>query len=209
MESLYLFLGIVAAAIGAIPLGAVNIAVINTTLNEGIKNTPKLITAAGIAEILLALISLYFSMLLLPFFHNNSWIQYFIIILFLCAGVFFLLKKTKKNNTLHHENPKLQFKMLTGFSLGILNPPVIIYWMLAISYLNEQTITLNHNLPLFNLMLFITGVFIGKVTTLFAFAKVSSRLKKNTNSFSEKTPKIIGFALLIVAIVQGLKIAIA
>ncbi len=206
MESLYLFLGIIAAAIGAIPLGAVNIAVINTTINEGIKKTPKLITAAGFAEILLALISLYFSMLLLPFFQNNSWIQYVIIALFLVAGTFFLKKKPQKEK--EPKCSKLQFKMLTGFSLGVLNPPVIIYWMLAIAYLNEQSIELNPKLPLLNLSLFAIGVFIGKISTLFVFAKASLKLKQKTNYISENTPKLIGFALLIVAMLQGIKIAI-
>lgn len=207
MESLYLIFGLAAAMIGAIPLGTVNIAVINTTLKEGIHKTPKLITAAGIAEVLLAISALYFSMALSAFFQKNIWIHYVLAIIFILAAIFFLTRKRKLTLVSDLEENSKNLKTITGFSLGILNPPVIIYWILAIGFLNEQSsLSLNSHLSYIPLFLFAIGVFIGKTTTLFLFAKASNRLQQKMETLKESMPKIMGYALLIIAVLQIIKL---
>ncbi len=66
---------------------------------------------------------------------------------------------------------------MLGFILGLVNPTVLIYWILVISYLNKKMIYLNMTTRYFLLMLFLIGVFLGKVITLYGYGKFSNVLK--------------------------------
>ena len=54
MIVIYFLIGILASIIGALPLGASNIAVINTTIKQNAKQAFKIAITAGIAEVVLS-----------------------------------------------------------------------------------------------------------------------------------------------------------
>ncbi len=206
MTLLYLLLGTLIAVIGAIPLGAVNLAVINTSIRENIKSASYIALAAGVGEVILALFALHCSMELSDFFQMNQWIQIIFIVAFFLIGLYFLFLANKTNLTLKQRKTKLlNSKFITGFSLALLNPPVIIYWILAISLTNKYVFELTVQNPISSLFLFFFGIYLGKIGTLYFYSRWGNKMAKSKEDSKTKLHRIIGIALLIISIFQGIK----
>lgn len=209
MITFYLILGILIATIGALPLGAVNIAVINTTIKEDTQKAFRIALAAGIGEVLLAFFALHCSMELTGFFENNQWIQIITIIAFLIAGFYFLLHKKSSNH--QRKSKRIPFgtsKFLTGFSLAFLNPPVVLYWIIAISLINKHFFELSLQTSLAALSLFFVGIYMGKISTLYLYSKWGNRMANKPGDSKTKLFRIIGIALICISLVQGIKLLI-
>ncbi len=206
---LYFFAGIFISIIGALPLGAVNIAVINTSIKENIIKASYIIFAAGIGEMLLVFFALNFSMELSAFFKDNQWIQITFSILFFGLGIYFLLFKNKNQthqNTVKTRLPKS--KLITGFLLAILNPPVILYWILSISIINKYAFELTPKTPLFSVLLFFIGVYLGKIGTLYFYSRWGNKVGKQKEISKTKISRVIGIALVVISIFQGIKFVV-
>jgi len=199
---LYFFIGILVTFIGAIPLGTVNISVINTTLRQDAKNAMKIALAAGVAEIILSFYALHCSMVVSSFIDMNTWIQIVIAILLLVVGGFLFFKKKKTQQT---KNRIKTSNYITGLFLGLLNPPVLVYWVFIISYLNKNDIALTMNTSLMILFIFFAGVYLGKIITLYGYSKLSVLIKNKVQNIAQTINKVIGVLLVVIGIVQGIK----
>nr|WP_321225442.1 LysE family transporter [uncultured Psychroserpens sp.] len=206
MIILYLVVGVLASFIGALPLGASNIAVINTTINHNAKQAYKIAFAAGIAEVILSYYALHCNMVVRDFFERNMWIQIMVIIVLMAVGSFFFFKKQKekrsKNSRLFSSN------YATGFLLGILNPPVLIYWVVAFGIINNNNLMLSLNSPLMALFLFFTGVYLGKLSTLYLYSKFSMSLKSKIDNVGLVIHKITGVLLVVIGLAQAVKLSL-
>ncbi len=206
MIILYLFLGILIATIGALPLGAVNLAVINTSIKENINRALSIALAAGVGELVLAFFALHCSMELSVFFQENQWIQISFIVVFFAVGVYFMWLINKIKPIPKQRKIKLaNSKFLTGFSLAVLNPPVIVYWILAISLTDKYIFKLTSQNPLSSLLLFFLGIYLGKIGTLYFYGKWGNRMANKKEDSKTKLHKIIGIALITLSIFQSIK----
>ncbi len=209
MILLYLLFGALIATLGAIPLGAVNLAVINTSIRENIKSTVYIILAAGIGEIVLAFLALHCSMELSSFFHENQWIQISFIAGFLLIGIYFMYSANKPGPTKKQSPLKLpNSKVLTGFSLAVLNPPVVIYWIIAISLTNKHVFKLTIENSTSTLLLFFLGIYLGKIGTLYFYGKWGNKIAQKQGDSKTKLHRIIGIALITISIFQSIKFII-
>ncbi len=205
----YFFLGILTAILGAIPLGAVNIAVITTAVKENNKEASRITLSAGIGEVLLAFFALHFGLELSTFFQENIWIQVIFIMLFFTIGLYFLILNKPRKIRSKYDAPKvLHSKFLTGFSLALLNPPVIIYWILAVSLINKYAFELTSQNSLTTLLFFFSGIYLGKTGTLYFYGKWGNKMAQRQKNSQGKIFKTIGIALLIIAILQSIKLII-
>ena len=199
----YLFLGLITAVLGALPLGTTNVAVINTTIKENIHNALKIMYPAAIAEVILVLLAMYYNTKIIGFIDGNIWVQYSIAVVLLLAGAILFFRR--KDAVINNNKPEIP-KQLLGFILGMVNPAVLIYWILAISFLNKKIIHLDLSIEYTLLILFLVGVFFGKVVTLYGFGKFSHLLKLKMNYVSAKVNQIIGVLLAVVSIIQFVKL---
>ena len=206
MILIYFIIGILAALLGALPLGASNIAVINTTIKQNAKQAFKIAIAAGIAEVILSYYALHCNMVVRDFFEMNLWIQILIVIVLIAVGVFLFFKKNKEKTT--KKNKLTKSKYATGFFLGILNPPVLIYWVVAFGIINSNDIMLSLQSSLSVLFLFFFGVYVGKVLTLFLYSKFSLAIKNKAQNISLVINKVTGVLLVVIGIVQAVKLAV-
>ncbi len=194
------FIGCIATIIGAAPPGASNLAVIKTTLQENIQESLKISYGAGIGEVLLALTAFSFGMMVQDFITMNLWIQVAGFVILGVVGIYLIRKKkTEKNPS------KIGSKYVTGFLLSLINPPVLVYWILVFSFVQ---VTLNFHLDMNNvlLILFIAGVFTGKVLTLYAYSKLGTHLATKKDNFKSNINVLIGSVLLGLSIIQGLRL---
>ncbi len=206
MIVMYLLIGILTTILGALPLGASNIAVINTTLRQNAKKAFKIAITAGMAEVMLSYYALHYNITVRNFFNDHSWVQLLMALLLLAVGVYLFLKKQS-------EKPKkkkiIQSKYITGFFLGIVNPPVLIYWVIAFGFLNKNDIMLSLQSSLSVLFLFFSGVYIGKLLTLYSYSRFSLLIKSRIQNISNIINKITGVLLIIIAFVQAMKLYVA
>ena len=191
------------AILGALPLGTTNVAVINTTIKENIQSALKIVYPAAIAEVILVLVALYYNTKILKFIDHNIWVQYSIAVILLVVGAFLFFRK--KDSRVIKKTLKIS-KQLLGFILGMVNPPVLIYWIIAISFLKKKMIYLDLSSEFTLLILFLVGVFFGKVVTLYGFGKFSHQLKLKIKHLTTKVNQIIGLILAVVSIVQFVKL---
>ncbi len=209
---IYFFSGIITAIVGALPLGTTNVAVINTTIKENIQNALKIIYPAAIAEIILVLIAINFNMQIENFIDMNLWLQYTIVVALLVVGLILVIGRKE---CIKDENgeciiiKKRRFrisKQVLGFLLGLINPTVLIYWILVVSFLNKKMIYLNMNTGYSLLLLFLVGVFFGKVMTLYGYGKFSHMLKIRMQNITTSINRIIGGLLVCISIFQFTKL---
>ena len=198
---LYFAIGILVTFVGALPLGTVNISVINTTLRADARNAMKIAVAAGIAEIIISFYALHCSVMVSSFIEMNQWIQITIAILLFIIGGFLFFKKQK-------ETREKKFKMskyVTGLFLGLLNPPVLAYWLFMISYLNQNNFHLNMNSSIAILFVFFSGVYLGKLLTLYGYSRFSILLKNKVQNIASMINRVIGVLLFVIGCVQLMK----
>ncbi|NAS29356.1 LysE family transporter [Flavobacteriaceae bacterium R38] len=202
---IYFFIGIIATFFGAIPLGTVNISVINTTIKQNMSTAMKIAFAAGFAEIILSFYALHCSMAVTGFITQNDWLQITLAFLVLGIGAFMLLKKQKEASS---ETKKKLFdsKYLNGFVLGLINPPVLLYWIFVIEFLNRNNYSLTMEASLSLVFLFFLGVYLGKVLTLYLYSKSSMFIKKKFANISKIVNKVTGGLLVVIAIVQFIRL---
>ncbi len=204
MILIYFMVGIFAAFVGALPLGASNIAVINTTLKQNAKQAFKIAITAGIAEVILSYYALHCNMVVSDFFNNNEWVQIVIAGVLLGVGAFLLFKKQTERSS---KRKKLtQSKYVTGFFLGILNPPVLIYWVIAFSIMNSNDIMLSLQSSVTVLFLFFSGVYLGKLLTLYFYSRFSLLIKSKVQNITLVVNKITGALLVVIGVFQVIKL---
>lgn len=211
---IYFFVGSLTAIIGALPLGTTNVAVINTTIKEDIKQALKIIYPAALAELLLIVIAINFNMQIENFVAMNIWLQYTIAIIMLVVGIilFFGRKECIKDENEECIIIKKRYnisKQTLGFILGFFNPTVLVYWILVISFLNKKMIYLTTNVDYTLLLLFLIGAFIGKISTLYVYGKFSHLLKIRVKNLTQKINRVIGVLLILVSFFQIAKVLYA
>lgn len=206
MIILYFFIGILASVIGALPFGASNIAVINTTIKQNAKQAFKIAIAAGISEVILSYYALHCNMVVRDFFDRNMWIQILIVVLLMAIGSFLLFKK--KKTSVSKKKRLISSKYVTGFLLGILNPPVLIYWIVVFGIINNNNLMLSLSSPLIVLFLFFVGVYLGKLAILYLYSRFSVSIKHRAQNITGVINKITGVLLIITGIAQAIKLSI-
>jgi len=205
MIILYFLIGVLASIIGALPLGASNIAVINTTIKQNAKQAFKIAVTAGIAEVVLSYYALHCNIIVREFFDRNMWIQVLIVVILMAAGSFLLFKKNKEKKA--KKNKLNSSKYATGFLLGILNPPVLIYWIVAFGIINNNNLMLSLGSPFQVLFLFFAGVYIGKLITLYSYSRFSISIKNRVQNITLVINKVTGILLIIISVAQAIKLS--
>ncbi|NOY46725.1 MAG: LysE family transporter, partial [Chlorobi bacterium] len=131
-------------------------------------------------------------------------IQVTVVILLLAIGAFLFFKKQTQKKP---KNRKLmQSKYITGFFLGILNPPVLIYWIVAIGMINDNNLMLSLHSSLSVLFLFFFGIYLGKILTLYLYSRFSLLLKHRVQNISLILNKVTGVLLIFIGLIQAVKL---
>jgi threonine/homoserine/homoserine lactone efflux protein len=206
MTLLYFFIGFVAAVMAASPPGAANIVVMNTTINGTAKKAMYVVLGAGIGEVVLSLIALHCTLNFTDYFKENPWVQITIFVLFMLIGVFFLLRNTFNIRSINTLEKKIKApKFITGLLLAFINPPVLIFWVLAFTIIHKYVLKVSDMSPLLTLLLFFSGVYVGKILTLYFYGKWGVKLEKNKDGNNSRKDIFVGVALVLVGAIQGFR----
>jgi threonine/homoserine/homoserine lactone efflux protein len=97
-------------------------------------------------------------------------------------------------------------KQLLGFILGLVNPTVLIYWILILSFLNKKMIYLNTTSSIILITLFLIGAFLGKISTLYGYGRFSNVLKVRIKNITNSINVVIGVLLICISLFQFSKL---
>ncbi|MBR9999144.1 MAG: hypothetical protein KFF73_09240 [Cyclobacteriaceae bacterium] len=131
---IYLFAGIILSIIGALPFGLVNLSVLQVANNNGTRSALKIAHGAAIVEVLFALTAIYAGNVINGFIQQNTFVNYLSVLAMGIGGLIFLVKK--KNNKIPGMHRSAGF--LHGAFLNILSFQVLLYWLIAISFLSAK-----------------------------------------------------------------------
>ena len=198
---LHLMLGLVAGLLVTIPLGPVNLLVINTAVSKSLRPAMVLASAASIMELLKPLLAIYFSWLITRHIESNIYIQLAVLLAFILIGIYFMIKKNTHQDT--DQKRKEMPEFLKGAMISFLNIPALPFWILVIAYC-ESTIGFDFSIPMVGM--FLAGVFSGRYGTLYMYAKLSQYISERSSLITLWLDRIIAFLFFILALVQLFRI---
>jgi L-lysine exporter family protein LysE/ArgO len=194
-------LGFIASIIGALPFGLVNLSVVDSTLNKSERAAFLISAGATIIEIVFVLLAIFLGSRLADYMEDNLWIEFFILMVLLTAGISFLLRKrsgSKKKTIVLHD-------FLKGMLLNILSVQVLLYWFVAIAYLQTS------NRIVFTsecIIAFTVAVGLGKMLTLLFYRLMAKKIKSKSGAIARRINVIIGTIMVGLAVFQLVKIMV-
>ena len=199
--TLYFILGFLGSFLGTLPLGPINLSVVNTTLRDSFRSAMLLALAASIVELIYSFISLHCNMWLTDKIMSTPNLPFYIGGLFVLLGIVMFFRKVKPQ--VPQEEKKNPNSFLKGLAIAAFNPQAIPFWIFVISFYQ-----MNHWIELevpekFRIMLwFVVGAAFGKMASLALFGVVSTRIEKHLQRISGYMNKIIGSVLFVIGVAQ-------
>lgn len=164
MIFLTFFLGLIANFIGYIPPGNINLTLVQITINRGMRQALRFITAFSSVELFFTFFIMQAAKWLSTQPHVGTIIDWVMIVLFSTLGTITWLNRSKPPKAKYSDRESIRY----GILLGFINPMQIPFWMIAGTYL------LAHEwiLPgLGALVVFSAGSACGSFLCLYAYAR--------------------------------------
>lgn len=199
-SAIYLLIAIAATIIGAVPLGLVNLSVVDAALKNDSRSAMQIAHGASVVEIIFALVALLAGAKLSPLFDGNPVVRYFVFTVLVISGLFFWFKK---NRVKSNPNSRKSAGFVKGILLNLVSIQVLLFWLLVATVLSaKQFIPSTFSEMLF----FIAGVWLTKMAVLKAYAFLAKKVVSRAQKISANINQIIAIVLMAVAIVQFIKI---
>jgi threonine/homoserine/homoserine lactone efflux protein len=198
---LHLFLGLVTGILVTLPLGPVNLLVVDTTVSKNLRAAMVLASAASIMELLKPILAIYFSWLIIRHIESNIYIQLTVVLAFILIGLYFLLKKNipQKAENKRREMPDF----MKGVLISFLNIPALPFWIFVIAYCES---TVGFDFSISTVSLFLAGVFIARYGTLWMYARLSQIVYERSSLIALWLDRIIAIIFFILALIQAFRI---
>lgn len=195
----------IASFIGSLQLGPVNLFVIDATLNTNKKSAYWVAFGGVIPEFIYCALAVYLG----NYFLINPTIflvfKILLILILTILGIIFLFKKNKKfeiefqQKEITMSNTKSFFK---GFTLAILNPQLLPFWMFVMVYFNSITfLELKSD---FDKLAYILGAGLGALFLLISIILTVNKLKSKFLNFlnNKYYYKVIALLFFLIALQQ-------
>ncbi len=189
MIFLTLFIGLVANFIGYIPPGNINLALVQITINRGMKQALQFIIAFSCVEFFFTYFIMNADGWLSQQLNLNTIIDWIMIVLFSVMGaIAWIHRKKAPESRQYSERDSIKY----GILLGFLNPVQIPFWMITGTYLITHQWIETGKLALF---VFSIGSALGAFLCLYIYAKGAAYIQSKL-ALSNKTINT-GIALLL------------
>ncbi|MCK5463154.1 MAG: hypothetical protein KAI95_09065 [Bacteroidales bacterium] len=200
---LHLLLGLIAGILVTIPLGPVNLLIVNTTISKNLKAAMIIASAASVMELLKPILAIYFSWLIIRHIESNMYIQLTVVLAFVLIGLYFLLKK---NTSLEAENNRREMpEFMKGILISFLNIPALPFWIFVIAYCES---TVGFDFSISTVGLFLTGVFLARYGMLWMYARLSQYVCERSSLIALWLDRIMAILFFVLALVQVFRILV-
>ena len=198
-----LLAGLVAAFLSSLPMGPVNLAVINASINTGRKAAGLIAAGGAFAELVYTFLGVGGSELVVEHEGLVTGLKIASIPVLLALGIYNLYKRIPPEVETCEETRarKTRGAFWLGMSLNFLNPALLPWWMLVSTHLRARNLLQTDT---WSLVAFATGVAVGTFLLLFAVGVYGARhreiLKWETRV---KINRAIGVLFLLFAVWVG------
>lgn len=194
--------GLLFSFLGALPLGVINLTVVDLSINKSFKSAGILAFSASLIQVLQAYFAILFSEFLFQSPEIQKAIELFVIPLFFILALIYWFRKSiqrNKNAKILKINP-----FIKGLLLGILNPLGILFWLFYVSYLNSLScFDLSSSSKIF---VFNSAIFLGNFLALLFYALLGFYVFKNIEKLRLWMNKIIATVFFILGFYQLLRL---
>ncbi len=198
----HFLIGMVVSFIGSIPLGSVNLSVLQTTLDRGIKAGLIFALGATIVELAYSYIAIKFSAYLLANRDVELYIQLVAIPAFVTLSLYSFNKKSRPA-----DKPKVagnkKSNFFKGVLIGLVNPLQIPFWVAYGTYMLSNNWIKNDS-ALLNF--FVLGIICGTSLLLTLVVLGGNKLDKQFNLTRYNMDKAIGILFMGLAVFQTVKL---
>lgn len=185
---------ILAAIIGALPLGLVNLSVLHSAYQSYRKTALKIAHGASWIEVLYGLLALLAGTVISGAIEDRPVFKYIAVLVPLLVGLFFLFRRVARP-----EVPDARQGYLKGVVLNLLSVQVLLYWIVAVTWL--KTNYLPELTPML-VVVFVTSIWLGKMGVLWLYARFSKRIMSSSVFLARNINRIIGIVLIISGLIQ-------
>ncbi len=197
---LHFLIGLVSSYIGTIPVGPINLSVVNTTIRRDLEAAKRLSIAAAFVEILQAFIALHCGMLVTDLISSVPALSLVIAIVLLVFGIFLWFKKPPQLDQNAPQIPKSKRSdYYRGLVVSLLNPQAIPFWIFVFAYVHTMN-WLQYQFLAVTLLLL--GITLGKYLALLSYAHLSALMAKRSDAIGTYLNKVIGGLLFVIGTVQ-------
>lgn len=189
--------------IGTIPFGPINLTVVKTTIELGKKCALEVALAASLVEIFEALIAIIFGAVISIYLETSLLISLAIAIAFIVLGIMVLTSKPKVNIEKECKYVDVGSQFRKGIIVAALNPQAILFWICALAAISQYFVFEYTGLYLIG---FLSGVFIGKLVTLYGFIIMSGYLKIHVQQSSLLVNRLLAGVLISIGISQSWRV---
>lgn len=191
-------IALAATFVGGLPFGAINLSVVNITLNKSFGKAMEFALAASLVEIGQAFLAIFFGMQIEHFLTEYAWIQLIIAAAFIGLGIYNLVRVTHPKLG---EKTKLKAgEFLKGMVIALVNIQAVPFWIFVLAALSPHV---NFNFSGTTLVLFLVGVFVGKYLSLVLFGFASRFLENRLKKSCTLINRSLGAILLIIGLLQA------
>ncbi len=203
MDFILFLLVVLISFVGSIQLGAVSMAVIQTTLSRSRSAGIWVALGGSIPEFIFSFIALKGLLFLQQNQSIIDWLNLLIIPIFLLLGLYnFFQKEADNDEETVIENSK-NFDFAKGFSLGMLNPQLLPFWFFSLVYISKY-FSIN---TLSAKYAFVLGTGVGAFAILTVFAQLTHlyhlRIRKILQNYSIN--RLMSFVFISLALIQAIK----
>ena len=184
--------------IGALPFGLVNLSVLDTSYRTGPASAMKVSHGAALIEVAFGLTALTAGGLIAHIIRDSPLLYYLVLAVPAVIGIVFLLKGRHKQASGSLKNAGF----MKGILLNLASIQVLLYWLLAMTYLHAM---LDVEYHVFTIVLFALGIWLGKMGVLWLYAVFSKKIFARMGFLSRNINRIIGVVLLLTVILQLIK----
>lgn len=195
--SWHFFVGMVVSFLGSIPLGTVNLKVVQTTVNHNVKAGLMVAAGATLVELFYSWIALKFSGFLIENSQIDSYIQIGVIPVFFILGLYNYLKEHNADVQTGHVKKTVSF--VNGLLIGIVNPLQIPFWIAYGTLLMSNHWIENEDSYI---NVFIIGIVTGSFLLLSILAFSSKRISNKLKITGSNLNKFIGIVFFLLALYQ-------
>lgn len=171
MIFLTFFIGLVANFIGYIPPGNINLTLAQITINRGLKEAVRFITAFSAVEFFFTYFIMHAARWLSGQLSLTTIIDWVMVVLFGVMGYVTWIHRNKPPKTTYSEHASIKY----GILLGFLNPMQIPFWMVTGTYLITHEWILDGRIAL---VIFSLGSACGSFLCLFLYAKFARYIQQ-------------------------------
>ena len=193
-------LGALAAFVGTIPFGPINLSVVDAAIKKGLSSAVKMSLGASVVEIGQVLIAYHFGLLVTSQLEESLALRYAIYGAFIAIGLLFFFRKPATDS---HSSRKINVgNYAKGAIVGLLNPQAIPFWVFVFAYFRSMDWLGGTSLAI---AFFLIGVMIGKFLALGSFALFGEFLSRRVSSVSGWMNRILGAVFITIGLIQLIK----